>query len=437
VESICFSRGLDSYFREIREYWLKNGPSDESLRIDPPTMFFGSQTGVFRIFPGRPSKLCSPFSEYSAYDPRRRPWYVAASSGPKNIILVVDTSASMRGDRLKLLQEATIRIIETLAYGDRVAIVAFNDTAHVIADQNSDQSFVMFEATASNKNRTLQEVKHLSAGGNTNFIDALNVTFQIVQNTIEGEFIGTACNTAILFFTDGVMNRPDGITESTVKKFVSSRLTELSKNGTNRIFFFTYSLSSETGAQKLPMELACSSENGVWSKIDNNDEIVDSLNSYYQLFALGLGKENIMAWVEPYIYSTGGVLGTTVSRPVYDNSRDPAILIGVIGIDLPLGAIGKASDNKTSSEILADAVGAGTCPEVNLTVCLLESYRRLNGGATCNASCSENDLVDVKAANCSFLEKFPTNLWSNINSSGKLYVVSAGCKVVKYCSGVS
>jgi hypothetical protein len=185
------------------------------------------------------------------------------------------------------------------------------------------------------------------------------------------------------------------------------------------------------------MELACSSENGVWSKIDNNDEIVDSLNSYYQLFALGLGKENVKAWVEPYIYLTGGVLGTTVSRPVYDNSRDPAILIGVIGIDLPLGAIGKASDNKTSSEILADAVGAGTCPEVNLTVCLLESYRRLNGGATCNASCSENDLVDVKAANCSFLEKFPTNLWSNINSSGKLYVVSAGCKVVKYCFGVA
>ena len=272
---------------------------------------------------------------------------------------------------------------------------------------------------------------------NTNFIDALNTTFQIVQNTIEGEFIGTACNTAILFFTDGVMNRPVGITESTVKEFVSSRLGELAKNGTNRIFFFTYSLSSEIGAQRLPMALACSSENGVWSKIDNNDEIVDSLNSYYQLFALGLGKENVKAWVEPYIYSTGGVLGTTVSIPVYDNSRNPAILIGVIGIDLPLGAIGKASDNKTSSEILADAVGAGTCPEVNLTVCLLESYRRLNGGTTCNASCSENDLVDVKAANCSFLEKFPTNLWSNLNSSGKLYVVSAVRKVMKYCFGIS
>ena len=435
MESICFSRGLDSYFREIREYWLKIGPSDESLKIDPPTMFFGSQTGAFRIFPGRPSSKCSPFSEYSDYDPRRRPWYVAASSGPKNIILVVDTSYSMKGDRLKVLKEATTRIIETLAYGDRVAIVAFNDTAHLIADQRNDKSYIMFEATTINKKKTLQAVEQLSAGGRTNFIDALNATFQIVQNTIDGEFIGTSCNTAILFFTDGIMNTPVGITETTLKQFVSSRFTELSKNGTNRIFFFTYSLSSETGAHRLPKELACLSENGVWSKIDNNNDIVDSLNSYYRLFALGLGKENVKAWVEPYAYSTGGVLGTTVSIPVYDNSRDPAIFIGVIGIDLPLRAIGKTSDNKTSSEILADAVGAGTCPEVNLTVCLLESYRRLNGGTTCNASCSEADFVDIEAANCSFLEKFPNDPWSNRNSSGKVYEVSFGHNVVNYVLG--
>ena len=243
-----------------------------------------------------------------------------------------------------------------------------------------------------------------------------------MQNTIEDDISSTACNTAILFFTDGRI--VEGINETYVKQFVSSRLADLAKNGTNRIFFFTYSLNSESRAQKLPKELACLSDYGVWSKIDNDDDIVESMNSYYQLFAQGLGKKHATAWVEPYFYSTGGVLGTTVSIPVYDNSREPAIFIGGIGIDFPLGAILKTSDQKTSSEILAYAVGAGTCPEINLTVCLLESLRRLNGGTTCNASCSADEYDDVEASNCSFVEKFPTNIWKNSNSKGKSYVVS-------------
>ena len=394
------------------------------MRIDPPTMFFGSHTGIFRIFPGRPSDECSPYSEYSVdYDPRRRPWYGAASSGPKNVIFVVDSSASMEGKSLKLLKGALNRTIESLAYGDRLAIVAFNDTAHIIADLSSDKSYFMFKANATNKNMALDEVTRLSAGGANKLIDAFNTTFQIVQNTNEGESIGTpACNTAILFFTDGDFD--DEVNETYVKQFVSSGLADLAKNGTNRIFFFTYSLNSASRAQKLPKELACTSEYGIWSKIDNDDDIVKSMSSYYQLFAQGLGKENVTAWVEPYVYSTGGVLGTTVSTPVYDNSREPPIFIGVIGIDFPLGAILKTSDQKTSSEILAYAVGAGTCPEINLTVCLLESLRRLNGGTTCNASCSADEYDDVEASNCSFVEKFPTNIWKNSNSKGKSYVVS-------------
>ena len=387
-------------------------------------MYFGSQTGVFRIFPGRPSNNCTPYGEYSEYDPRSRPWYVAASSGTKNVMLVVDTSKYMTGNPLKLLKVATNRIINTLAYGDRVAIVAFNDTVYTIADPSSDQGYVMYDATASNKNMILQEVEQLSAGGESNPIDAFNATFEIVQNSMKEGFSGTSCNTAILFFTGGVIGAYVGLNESAVKQFVSPRLAELSKIGTKRVFLFTYSLKSDTGTQKLLKELACATEYGVWSKIDDEDEIVESLNSYYQLFAFGLGKKKVKAWVEPYSYSTGGVLGTTVSIPVYDDFHEPAIFLGVIGIDFPLRAIDKASDNKTSIEILADAVGAGTCPEVNLTVCLLESYRRRYGGASCNTSCTENDIVDVEATGCSSDEKFPTHLWANQNSSGKSYVVS-------------
>ena len=394
-------------------------------------MFFGSHTGILRIFPGRPSDECSPYSSSSvSYDPRRRPWYNAASSGPKNIILVVDTSASMDDDSLKLLKRALNRTIESLAYGDRLSIVAFNDTVHVFADQKSDGSYVMYKADSNHTNMALEEIKRLSAGGNSNLTDAFTTAFQIVQNTIDGESTGAASNTAILFFTDGNIG---DVNETAVKQLISSRLTDLAKIATKNIYFFTYSLSTETGFDSLPKALACAWEYGIWSKIDD-DNIVESMDSYYQLFALGLDKEYTKSWVEPYFYSTGGVLGTTVSIPVYDKTSEPAIFIGVIGIDFPLTAFYKTSDNKTTDEVIMNAVKAGPSPDVNLTKCRFESYRREYGNATCSASCSDDDFVHVKPKRCSLVENFPTNLWANENVSGTSYAVSAEHAVVE-CFG--
>ena len=47
-------------------------------------MYFGSQNGIFRIYPARQSEECG------VYDPRVRPWFVAGSSGPKNVVLILD-----------------------------------------------------------------------------------------------------------------------------------------------------------------------------------------------------------------------------------------------------------------------------------------------------------------------------------------------------------
>jgi len=68
--------------------------------------------------------------ECYGYDPRRRPWFVAASSGPKDLVLVLDTSGSMNDyGRLDLLKEAAITVIETLSVADKVAIVTFSTDA--------------------------------------------------------------------------------------------------------------------------------------------------------------------------------------------------------------------------------------------------------------------------------------------------------------------
>jgi len=56
--------------------------------------YFGSSLGFLRVYPGRPwQRNVIGFRE--DYDPRFRPWYSAAISGPKDVVIVVDTSRSL------------------------------------------------------------------------------------------------------------------------------------------------------------------------------------------------------------------------------------------------------------------------------------------------------------------------------------------------------
>ena len=51
--------------------------------------YFGSTTGMVRFYPGR--EWDTNFAGfYNDYDARLRPWYIAATSGPKDVIIILD-----------------------------------------------------------------------------------------------------------------------------------------------------------------------------------------------------------------------------------------------------------------------------------------------------------------------------------------------------------
>ena len=73
--------------------------------------YFGATTGVHRVFPGHewPSNF---IGFHEDYDPRTRPWYVSAMSGPKDIVLVLDGSESMaKHDRYCKLHFIVISLV--------------------------------------------------------------------------------------------------------------------------------------------------------------------------------------------------------------------------------------------------------------------------------------------------------------------------------------
>ena len=69
--------------------------------------YYGSQAiGSYTQWPGLQWCL-------KDYDPRFRPWYAGAASGPKDVLIVVDSSGSMSGGRIEMAIAAAKKVVDT------------------------------------------------------------------------------------------------------------------------------------------------------------------------------------------------------------------------------------------------------------------------------------------------------------------------------------
>jgi VWA domain-containing protein/aerotolerance regulator-like protein len=74
-----------------------------------------------------------------------RPFITVSSDLAANVVLIVDTSASLgahdpAGDRMALAQSAARRVIGDLPEGGRVTVVAADDSAHVLVSETDDRA---------------------------------------------------------------------------------------------------------------------------------------------------------------------------------------------------------------------------------------------------------------------------------------------------------
>ena len=360
-------------------------------------MFYGSQEGVFRIFPARHWEDCERF------DPRTRPWYVAASSGSKRVVLILDTSISTTNNEFKTLQAAAKRVIETLTVLDRVAVIALNDISHVFANK-TDGGFVMMDANKENKDFLIKSINALVPSGETNFLGAFNDTFDAMTRTFAEES-RDICNSAILFFTDNKMSQLGEENKTAVINLVNATLRNLSNQ--KPVLFFTFSISGpDQNDYEFLRKLTCLTEFGVWSEIKSfGDQNFDGLNSYYRLIAYGIGKKgdnDFVTLVEPYEFITGGVIGTTLAAPVYHLSTTggPPLFLGVVGINLPLIAMEKILEQEDVTAYLKGKLiySTASCPNLNLSQCELDTIRGLL--AHCSSNCSGNEDISDQATQC-------------------------------------
>jgi len=411
IESICYSRSLDTLFQEIQQNYTKKFAEFGVPKVEAFPMYFGSQQGMFRIFPAR------LFESSCGFDPRNRSWYNIATSSPKNVILVLDTSNSMSGERFSILKKTAQTVINNLLVGgnnsdnivgDRVAIIPFNEDSYVIGENN----LTLLELNASNKQFLLDKIDSLVASGGDNLYGALERAFATLKESIDSRDYPSA----ILLLT----NDPELTNSSdSVVQLVNDKVQNISVP--QKILFFTYSIGDRSN--DFNKTLACQSTTnnsiGFWSEIVNISAVFDGLTSYSRIFAHGTGDPS---WVKPYPYISGKINGTTVSAAAFDNSQNPPLLLGVVGIDLNLKTLDLLfgdekwkRDSELTSRIQSSTQSAPSLNE--LDSCALEKFRYFAGN---DSVCyfSENCTLEAIKV-CQNISHYQIEVWNNKNFQSK------------------
>ncbi|MGH9800554.1 MAG: VWA domain-containing protein [Blastocatellia bacterium] len=107
-----------------------------------------------------------------------------ATEVPFNLVLLIDTSGSTRGD-VDLMRQAVRGFLKELRPQDRVALIQFNKEVELLKDLTTDRRAV--EAA----------LDLLNAGSGTSYYDAMQLTLEEVLGKVEGR-------KAIVALTDGV-----------------------------------------------------------------------------------------------------------------------------------------------------------------------------------------------------------------------------------------
>ena len=366
----------ECWTRDLNEDFVANRARDtQILRWQQ----IGTPTGFYRIYPGVPQQTCY------AYDPRVRPWYVAATSGPKDVILVIDVSGSMSSNnRIGLARDAAITVINTLTNSDYVAVVLFNaDALQLLPLTDPAQTpGDLIQATNENIVRLSERVATIQPSGNTNFEAAFGLAFSIVDGATE---LTSNCQKAIIFLTDGIP------TVGLAGTQLEERVKSLNRNpdGTLKATLFTFTLGNNV-QETLPLAFACQNQ-GIFTHVNDGGNLREQMSQYYEYYAtLRQSDSERVVWVEPYIDASGAGLLVTASRAVYDGSTTPPRLVGVVAVDTLVSDLKAAGlrENMDFEGVIRSLAARNTCPPFslrNLTESELNTFRVTHGGSACGS----------------------------------------------------
>ena len=308
-------------------------------------MYFGSVDGVISYYPGvlwtRPADNSGTCD--SGYDPRKRSWFLSASNGPRNVILILDSSGSMQQpihhSRMQLLKTAAKALVDGLTMSDFVAVVDFDSEAKTYEGNK------FWSRAASGFRDTLKDfIDSLQADGGTEYLKAFEKAFEVADTGYASNY-GSGCQTVFVFLTDG---QNSGQSPVAAIKARQRRMTAENK----KEMYFVIALGDDVvqdvstgGAIK---SLACDvgavietvkdpASSGAADVKRAEANLFNALAGFSRYFQASnaILKRDVVTFAEVYTGRNVQTSLTTAAVPIYDK-RNPSRwkLLGVAGIDL-------------------------------------------------------------------------------------------------------
>uniref|UniRef100_A0A3B4GWA8 Voltage-dependent calcium channel subunit alpha-2/delta-4-like n=1 Tax=Pundamilia nyererei TaxID=303518 RepID=A0A3B4GWA8_9CICH len=304
----------------LNDVFIGNFQKDPTLTWQ----YFGSSTGFFRIYPG--IKWTPDSNGVVAFDCRNRNWYIQAATSPKDIIIMVDISGSMKGLKMTIAKHTINTILDTLGENDFVNVIAYTDYVRYV-----EPCFrgTLVQADLDNREHFKVLVEELHVKGEAKIKNAMKESFKILN-----EVSGSMCNQAIMLITDGAM-------EDFQSVFEEFNWPE------RRVRVFTYLIGREMTFAQNTKWIACNNK-GYYTHISTLADVQENVMEYLHVLSrpMVINHDHDIIWTEAYmdtvLFATKAqslLLMTSVAMPVFSKKKETlshGILLGVVGSDIPL-----------------------------------------------------------------------------------------------------
>ncbi|KAM6973314.1 voltage-dependent calcium channel subunit alpha-2/delta-4-like [Aplochiton taeniatus] len=308
----------------LNDIFISNFQKDPTLTWQ----YFGSSTGFFRLYPG--IKWTPDSNGVAAFDCRNRNWYIQAATSPKDIIIVVDISGSMKGLKMTIAKHTINTILDTLGENDFVNVIAYTDYVRYVEPCFKG---TLVQADLDNREHFKLLVDDIHVKGEAKIGKAMKESFKVLNEaTANGQ--GSLCNQAIMLITDGAM-------EDYKEVFEEYNWPD------RRVRVFTYLIGREMTFAQNTKWIACNNK-GYYTHISTLADVQENVMEYLHVLSrpMVINHNHDIIWTEAYmdtvLFNTKAqslLLMTSVAMPVFSKKKETlshGILLGVVGSDIPL-----------------------------------------------------------------------------------------------------
>uniref|UniRef100_A0A1I7XYD9 VWFA domain-containing protein n=1 Tax=Steinernema glaseri TaxID=37863 RepID=A0A1I7XYD9_9BILA len=164
----------------------QNYQSNQERVKDLSFQMFCSEAGFMRYFPAAPWVWESKGEELDLFDCRSTEWYISGATMSKNMIIMLDLSGSMLGQRFEIAKQTIEAIMDTLSDNDYFNIMPFSKTAEFLDECTTQNTLI--QATIRNKKYLRAKLDNVSSEGKAEYEKGLSKAFQTLMN-LPGEVI--------------------------------------------------------------------------------------------------------------------------------------------------------------------------------------------------------------------------------------------------------